>query len=363
MQQMMACDPALLGYGRDVREAGPYDKLEVVGVWRITNKAREAAYQETLRRIGQTPVPPAELVQLPEHLSKAIGELGISLDSRAGEAVLLHGTKPENLHTILFDGLNPAMAAAGLFGRGTYFAESAGKIDQYATADAKLQDKTGPLADLHDKLYAQTHSRHPGNVFYALVCRVALGRPAVTTDAQTRLDDHRPLFADPHARNALAALADGTVPHSLRAETGGVVQRFREFVVFSPDQILVEYLVAYRRERTLCLCGLPARERMVGVEGNPDRGRKARFCHWPKGDPRNCSSQKKFYWLLPRCPCGLAARVRRSKAKQMNYYTCGRTRGPWCDWFGGWAEPEVQESPDLGRKRKRYEWFSFGDDY
>ena len=46
--------------------------------------------------------------------------------------VLLHGTRPEFLYNILFEGLNPSVAANGLFGRGTYFAEDAGKIDQYS---------------------------------------------------------------------------------------------------------------------------------------------------------------------------------------------------------------------------------------
>jgi hypothetical protein len=118
------------------------------------------------------------------------------------------------------------------------------------------------------------------------VCRVALGRPAVTKDGRTRLEDGAALFADGDTRTILAPLADGVPAQGLRAETGERIHRFREYMVFSPDQILVEYLVAYQRKRTLCNCGLPATERTV-VNGE-NRGRPFRFCHWPKDDAKNC---------------------------------------------------------------------------
>ena len=35
--------------------------------------------------------------------------------------------------------------------------------------------------------------------------------------------------------------------HSLLAETGGRIQRFREFIVFHGDRVYPEYLVAYHR--------------------------------------------------------------------------------------------------------------------
>ena len=252
LQMMMACDPALLGHGRDVRQPGEYDKLEVVGAWHITNQSRKQTYAQALRRVGATPVPPEQLAQLPTEYAQAVSRLGGDpLDSRSGEAFLLHGTEPQHLHSILFEGLDPTIAANGLFGRGTYFAESAGKIDQYATVDHKFQSD-GPLAELHEKLYGIA-TKHPGRVRYALVCRVALGQPAVTKDGQTRLEDGAALFSDGEARAALAPLAGGVPPQSLRAETGERIQRFREYVVSSPDQILVEYLVAYQRKRTLCV--------------------------------------------------------------------------------------------------------------
>jgi hypothetical protein len=57
--------------------------------------------------------------------------------------------------------------------QGSYFADDAGKIDQYCVRDEQYVRGN----DLHTRLYpSQAGSqRHPGNVFYGLVCRVALG--------------------------------------------------------------------------------------------------------------------------------------------------------------------------------------------
>jgi hypothetical protein len=48
----------------------------------------------------------------------------------ANEVLLLHGTKPEVVLSILQNSLDPDMARPGMFGRGTYFAEDSAKIDQ-----------------------------------------------------------------------------------------------------------------------------------------------------------------------------------------------------------------------------------------
>ena len=87
------------------------------------------------------------------------------------------GTKPEHLHSILFEGLDPILSREGLFGRGTYFAEHPAKIDQYVAVDSKWagSNPADSLFPLHRKLYSR-HAHHPeGNVYYTLVCRVAVG--------------------------------------------------------------------------------------------------------------------------------------------------------------------------------------------
>lgn len=58
---------------------------------------------------------------------------------------------------------------------------SAGKTDQYSDADSAY-DKD---SELHRRLYGRS-VRHPGDVFYVLVCRASLGCPITT--AQTGRD-------------------------------------------------------------------------------------------------------------------------------------------------------------------------------
>ena len=165
-----------------------YDTLEVVGAWRIINKERKEQYDAAKKNLvpcrSTTPDPfgdasidydaawktneqylsPSKVgsgaaasretvegksgdggggggvqpggswgpVRPPPVYAAAMGELaGNALDETVGELMLLHGTDPECLHSILFEGLNPKLAREGLFGRGTYLAENAAKIDQY----------------------------------------------------------------------------------------------------------------------------------------------------------------------------------------------------------------------------------------
>ena len=62
------------------------------------------------------------------------------------------------------------------FGKGTYFAENAAKIDHYSTEDARWHKKGQSLHEMHKKLFSGC--LHPKRVRYALVCRVLLGRIA-----------------------------------------------------------------------------------------------------------------------------------------------------------------------------------------
>jgi hypothetical protein len=75
-----------------------------------------------------------------------------------------------------------ACSMGSLFGEGVYFAECIEKADQYAGDADREHNECGidrhgnpyNLEGLHSLLYPQPED-HPGNVSYALVCRVALG--------------------------------------------------------------------------------------------------------------------------------------------------------------------------------------------
>ena len=372
-------DGSELGVGADVRERTlDYDTLDVVAAWRITNPQRRQKYDTALERVRTACAAAggASDVALPRAFTDAAAGLGgASRDStQAGEALLLHGTSPEHLHGILFEGLDPERARNGYFGRGTYFAENAAKIDQYTSLDVKWNKQGDQLHKLHSRLYNSV--KHPGRVRYALVCRVALGLVVRTRDGETQSEPTRAdstddenvggaaantsgtaavtaavtdgarLFLDDE-RTALAPLqrVDGyhntpLTPTALLAELGGRIHRFREFVLFKSDQIFVEYLVAYKRERKRCDCGELARETTV-VKSTDNFGRSMRCCAHERGSDENCG----FLLLLPVCDCGVSAAVKTVVKPGPNcgrqFYTCASGRHG-CDFFE-W-KPDVSEA-------------------
>lgn len=125
------------------------------------------------------------------------------------------------------------------------FAENAGKNDQYVTLDPSFDASN----DLHKRLYA--HTRHAGKVGYILVCRVLLGHPARTQQMGKNaksMDDDSPIF--PLSFRELAPVSGVTPPtfhHSLVAEKGVNIARFREFIIFHGEYIYPEYILAYQR--------------------------------------------------------------------------------------------------------------------
>ena len=77
---------------------------------------------------------------------------------------------PDLVMQILQNGMNERFAgssAGTAFGDGSYFADDVGKIDHYVTKDQQYD----PSSSLHKKLY-HNDDRHPGHVFYGLVCRL-----------------------------------------------------------------------------------------------------------------------------------------------------------------------------------------------
>ena len=81
------------------------------------------------------------------------------------------------------------------------------------------------------------------------MCRVILGAVARTRDGSACLDGGGACFATAQQREL--STVPGSSPavhfHSLLAETGGRVQRHREFIVFHGNYIYPEYLLAYQR--------------------------------------------------------------------------------------------------------------------
>jgi hypothetical protein len=302
-----------LGVGRDqLADGAPYDSLKVMGAWKIGNAnvlARYEAQRDKIAAECDGSGPPA----IREAVANAFTQLpGGPLSVAANEVRLLHGTKPENLASILFDGMQ-LPTKSGLFGAGQYLAEDAAKSDQYCTPDPFWRGHgshagTQPeLHDLHRRIYS-TQFQHPKEVYYLLVCRAALGRMDVTKDGRLSELDGEEVFVDTPERKRLRLGY-----HSLRAETGGAVHKYREFVLFQPDQLVVEYLVAVHRTQECChRC---KRRKMLEKRtvkgGKPENfGRIMRFC--PKDDPEDPGCGEMI--MLPACHCGCSAVASVSKA-------------------------------------------------
>ena len=320
------------------RTSNLYDTLRVVGVWKISNPLRMEKYTEAKNReaskIADQKAPSAPL-DFNESYRDSMTQLGMDcLDETTGEVFLLHGTRPEHIFSILFEGLDPCVANDGNFGRGVYFADNAAKSDQYASLDQRY-DKDGRLGPLHEQIYGS--NPHPRNVCYCLVSRLVIGNFVSTKNGLTRQSDGESLFVDAHKSKLNSVEGTSAQPSCLVAEPGKKVSTFREVVVFSPDQIFVEYLVAYQRCRTHC-CGEPMIERTVVKEG-PNRGRKILRC------AKECS----FFQILPLCYCGQSASVKTSQTPGnpcRDFYTCFHkgwhyTTATSCDFFQ-WKEDSMK---------------------
>ena len=149
--------------------------------------------------------------------------------------------------------------AGTMFGEGVYLTDDGAKADQYTrAADRDIQTGDGPLAALHALLYSDEALPAAG-VNYMFLCRVGLGCTIRTQDGRTCLDagvatDDK-LFAPSRQQRRkqlgeIAGCKEPKVPyHSLLAELGGNIARFREIVVFDGARIYPEYLLAYSRLR------------------------------------------------------------------------------------------------------------------
>jgi len=248
--------PDSLGKGKDVcKKYGPYDSLKLACAWKVDHPRNLDKYTAGVKRVQEE----MDLLKkkgkdvdkvpgLPVRTARAAAE-GFTMKAGANEAILLHGTSPDRLLELLSTGLNERYSgtnAGTAFGDGIYLAEDVGKTDQYVGADSAYD----PSSELHKRLYGRT-VRHPGDVFYVLVVRAALGYPVRTQQMgpkATSMDNGAPIF--PVNFRELSAVPGVTPPichHSLIAELGQVIARYREFVLFHSEYVHIDYVIAYHR--------------------------------------------------------------------------------------------------------------------
>mmetsp|Transcript_49931 Transcript_49931/g.116580 ORF Transcript_49931/g.116580 Transcript_49931/m.116580 type:complete len:411 (-) Transcript_49931:271-1503(-) len=131
------------------------------------------------------------------------------------EWLLFHGTSPEAAKSILSGSGDFTISLAGsatgtLYGRGTYFAESITKADEYAKAD-------------EDGLCC------------VLVCKIAAGCVLYNDEVE------------PDADKLQSQCISGEY-HSILGDREKCRKTFKEFVIFDADQVYVEYALFYRRK-------------------------------------------------------------------------------------------------------------------
>jgi hypothetical protein len=247
--------PGWLGKGKDVsKKYGPYDSLKLACAWKVDHPRNLDKYTAGVKRVQKE-------MDLLKNKGKDVGNVpgppvrtsgaakGFTMKAGANEAILLHGTSPDRLLALLSTGLNERYSgtnAGTAFGDGVYLAEDVGKTDQYVGADSAYD----PSSELHTRLYSRT-MRHPGDVFYVLVVRAALGYPVRTQQTgpkATSMDNLAPIF--PIGFRELSAVPGVTPPivhHSLIAELGPAIARYREFVLFHSEYVHIDYVIAYHR--------------------------------------------------------------------------------------------------------------------
>lgn len=238
--------------GRDQRTGGSYSKLEPYSAWRLQHPGLWGKYameRENMRSIEVKSLISSGVdvpkIDVRRTFASMTDNLPADLDGGINEMYLSHGSKPESVLAILSGGLNERFSG-GLFGNGTYLAEDVAKNDQYCTVD----ERHGAHPELHNLLFDDLGVTYTPNLLYVFFCRVVLGCRIRTKDGKTDLDDsgRRSLWSSQlRELNFIKGSSPPVIHHSLLAETGGKIARFREFIVFHGDRIYPEYLVAYRR--------------------------------------------------------------------------------------------------------------------
>ena len=295
LERLLETDSERLVVGGRDRSGGEHNKLTLKAAWRVCSSFQSDKYERVVDEVRnelqnilhkhKKPFPRSEPIRThrtAREYTSLLGKDGLS--ETANEALLFHVPSYDGIKHILFGGLNERFAGSihgAAFGDGIYFAEDAGKSDQYAQSDMLSPEAQQLLAKL---LYKSPNPSRPatadGSLFYVLVCRVCLGFPARTQYAECNSMDERDECGRPIPIFTGTRRELGRVPrtggkhryHSLYAEllpprpsasddddpvasttkceavAQGGVTRYREFMLTHGEQAKVEFLLAYERE-------------------------------------------------------------------------------------------------------------------
>jgi serine/threonine protein kinase len=253
---------------------------QFVRAWRLENTVLWKQYQARVERTNADLSRGPALDALPAArrsgpIRAALREGGQSLEGglrpECAECFLMHGCPIDNLGNILANGLDQGFAgtnAGNAFGVGIYFAEDIEKCDQYTRCPAKRlkSAQLEALAPLFQTLYGGDECAEHDDVLFILVCRATMGYSIRTTGYDIPMDGRelgktaptqprdpscpspgsKSIFHQPRTRKKLIGVVDPITKdviqpllhhHSLIAEKGVRIQRFREFVLFDGSSV------------------------------------------------------------------------------------------------------------------------------
>jgi hypothetical protein len=265
LQQMLQIDPQLAYgvVGADLKTPWPdipvaRRRLTLAKAWKLSDDSQTQVYEGGRRRVQRDceELRVATSSKWTSHdvrreLQQAAPALKVPLDAEINETLLLTGVPKDVVRKILRNGLNERFSGANagsMFGAGNYFAEDAGKCDQYTSPDQRYNASD----DLHALLYPDGDADFPaGEVFYMFVCKVCLGHCAQTDNCPhggmcKRTGTTDDVFATRQRRELTPVPGSDTIHfHSLLANIPAM--RYREFVNFNAQYTHLEFLMAYAR--------------------------------------------------------------------------------------------------------------------
>jgi hypothetical protein len=219
-----------LGWGKDVTDERPhYDTLDVVGAWEVgrwrggrvvyDSEKQEREWLQCSTLTDKSSLTPIQVRT--KHPSVNI----VPVDEDVNEAYLLHGSNEAVVQDLLFRGFEEGFSTSGAFGNGVYFADDAGKSDQYV--------KQSPGAEMRRMLGFSPDD----DIYFMLGCKVLLGCAArVNTstfkNADLFIDDGRRVMRSPYS--------------SVVIDNSGC-WRYREFMLPEGQDAIVTHVIAYRR--------------------------------------------------------------------------------------------------------------------
>ena len=247
--------------GKDTRESGDYNQLSPVGIFDIVYRSDmgwSPLQRYMTKRTTMSIAPRAcltwasreecvrtDAVLANLYTDRKVNGLG-ALNDKINEKYLLHGTGINGIKGIVYSGFDTNRTSGGrAFGDAIYHAEDPEKANHYATSEG--------WEEFNEEL--QITGQNADNTYYMLVSRVLLGcANHVYKDQMNKGGEIKdPLSNKVYAGQSNWMLAGGY--DSVIKEHGMTVRgtpstgdKFREFLVVDPEQILPVMLIAYKRQ-------------------------------------------------------------------------------------------------------------------